>query len=150
MEGPDVAAFELSWYLPGRVLYTRHDPDPAVVIARNQHLLQLLETEGQPPQVHLLIDYTGRGITYDTLQLWGIIHRSPHSPDYQQLLQKLAAHPLMGWVVGVACQDPRMRVASTITATRYNIRRHDEPTMELALKFLKRMDPTLDVDEAAG
>jgi hypothetical protein len=134
---------ELAWYVPGRVIYTPGTPIKQEIAIRNAMVLEWLETEGEPPLVHVLIDHTNR---YNTGQLRE--QTSARVADYvnldnEEVRQKLLAHPLLGWIISVATPNPALKMAGTISSQQRNYRWHSVDTLRYALEFLNDRDSSL-------
>lgn len=133
----------LSWYLKGRIIYTPGTLDRDDMVERNRLTLALIEAEGEPPYVHVLIDHSCKEYKAEDLQ-----DRARSLKYYVQLgeeevRQKLLTHPLFGWVISIATPTASLKMAGTVSSQQRNYRWHSVSTLDEALEFLQSRDPSL-------
>ncbi len=109
---------------------------------RNGLILDLIESEGEPPMVHTLIDHANR-YTPDEL-----VHQPKKLKYYadlgnEEVRQRLLTHPMMGWVISVATPNVALKLAGVVSSQQRNYRWHSAATLEEALAFLQERDSTL-------
>jgi len=136
-------SLEVKWYLPGRIIYSYDVLSVPDRIERNRQVLRLLTTEGQPPTVHLLIDFSSTGHGNYTTGLQAMIERQETNEELKQLTQQIAEHPLFGWVVSIGEQNRPLTAAATVLANKLKYRRRSVATLQDALEFLKQVDSSL-------
>ena len=137
---------DVHWHLPGRIIYSYDVLSVSERIERNREILRLLETEGQPPKVHLLIDFSSTGHGNYILGLQDMIDRQETNEELKQLTKQVAEHPLLGWVVSIGEQNQSLTAAATVLATKLKYRRRAVDTLEEALDFLKKADASLPLE----
>jgi len=134
---------DVHWYLPGYIIYSYDELTVENRTERNRKIWQLLETGGQPPKVHVLIDFNSTGHGNYTMNLQKMTERQETNPELKQSVQQLAEHPLLGWVVSIGEGNPALTTAATVLAVRNKYRRQSVATLADALEFLKRADSSL-------
>lgn len=134
-------AIEVSWMIEGRVIYARGTDSVDDMAARNHIYLQMIEEAGQPPMVHVIVDYTGAP---SRNRLVGI-HYYVDSPklSLDEARSRLVAHPLLGWMVMVGAPNPSLKLAGRVLAAEGRYHRHHCDTLEEAFAFLEKEDATL-------
>lgn len=131
------------WHLPGRILYTYPAATAEDMLAREKQILHLLETEGQPPQVHLLIDCTAPEWKHHHTTIKEADTRLRTNDELRRMRHAIITHPLFGWVVSFGALDPSVQTVSGVMSIRNGYRRHVVETLDDARIFLKRVDPSL-------
>lgn len=133
---------EVWWYLPGRILYSPGSLVKEDIAARNAIALEMIESEGQPPMVHTLIDHTNRYSADD-------LRAQPRQASYytsassDEVRQNLISHPLLGWVLSINTPTSALKMAGTVMSQQSSYRWRSFETLDDALDFLQRIDPTL-------
>ena len=122
---------EISWYIPGRVVYAKftgeislHDAETA-----SELTAQLLQA-GDPPLVHLIADTTKLDRFPTNLNL---LNRSASKHLWQ---------PKLGWTIVISTNSTTRFISGIITQVA-RVRFRMFPTMEDGLKFLADQDSTL-------
>jgi hypothetical protein len=130
------------WHVPGRVLYSPGSTAAEDIAERNARVLEMIEREGKPPMVHLLIDHTNR---YTPEELEKLPKRAQEymQVDRNELRDRLISHPLMGWVLSVKTPTTAFKLAGAILSQQDHYRWRSMDSLEAALEFLSQMDPTL-------
>lgn len=132
---------DVTWYLPGHIIYCHDLIDPDAMMQRNLNAYALLNAEGKPPFVHLLIDFTSTDSPDYNVNIRNIMRRSRHSPEFEAARDQLIQHPLFGWVVVFGIKDANLNVGGKINAMRTNYKRKDVESLNEALTFIKQVDP---------
>ncbi len=132
----------LSWLVPGRIIYTPGTADRDLIAARNGLILEMIESEGQPPMIHTIVDHTNRYSAED------LSSQSRSLKYYTQLGQeaireKLLSHPLLGWIISVNTPNMALKMAGTVASQQRNYRWHSTNSLNDALDFLKGRDSSL-------
>jgi hypothetical protein len=136
-------AVDVYWHLFGHIIYTYDVIDVEERIDRNQRILDLLEQEGQPPKVHLLIDFSS---TDHGNYSYALSERLEHHKDNDELREsskRLADNSLFGWVVSIGAQNQELTASANVMATKFKYRRRVVDTLEEAIEFLKKVDSNL-------
>lgn len=133
---------DVSWYVPGRVLYGAGSLDRDQMLARNRQFLEVMQAEGQPPQVHFLIDHNGRYTPRDLLRPPHLMHYYINLGD-DEIREKLVTHPLCGWVMSIGTPTTALKMAGAATSKRHQYQWKTVKTLDEALAFLKRQDESL-------
>ena len=137
-------SIEVSWYLQGHILYTHNAVSGEVILARNKRILHHMEREGQPPYIHILVDYTGTPTdNYPDNILTFVLKRAQSSEEQNRVRRHILRHPLLGWVVAIGIPNSRIQTTANVIAIKDRFRRHDAATLEEALLFLRQKDPSL-------
>ena len=131
------------WYLPRHIIYAPGVAGQEPVLARNRDILELMNAQGQPPKVHILIDYRDMEPEAGNTGLEDVLGRLRDSSEYDQILRSITQHPLIGWVVSIGSPAPKFRTAMNVLAIKDGINRHEVGTLEEAIDFLKGKDPSL-------
>lgn len=130
----------LTWFLQGRILYSPGSVDREDIIQRNRLSLSMIETEGEEPFVHTLIDHTGRYQGGSVKQTGKLSHYV--NLGEEAVRDKLLSHPLLGWVISI--QTPTvLKMSGAVVSQKRNYRWHSVDSLEEALDFLQKRDPTL-------
>ncbi len=132
----------VSWFLKGRIAYS-----PGSLMIEDLHnryelLLALIDSEGQPPMIHTLIDHTDR-YTVEELQAQPKKLKYYSSFGDEEVRQKLHNHPMLGWIISIATPGIALKMAGTVASQQRNYRWHSVATIEEALDFLQERDDTL-------
>jgi hypothetical protein len=135
-------AVQISWLVKGRVIYAAGTLDRDEIIERNRLSYALIEAEGQPPMVHILIDHSNRYTAEDLQhQIRSLSHYVKLDSDDQN--EQLIKHPLLGWILSIANPSQSLKMAGAVRSQQYNYRWHSVDTLEDALDFLQERDGTL-------
>lgn len=134
---------DVTWYLPGHILYCYDLIVPEDMMKRNQKAYDMIEAEGKPPYVHMLIDFSSTDIEEYSVNVRNIVQRSKHSPEFEEARENLIQHPLFGWVVVFNIENPSLNLGGKLNAMRTNYKRKDVPSLIDALNFLKQVDPNI-------
>lgn len=134
---------EVHWHIQGHVLYCRGVFTADQMFIRNLNSFQLIEREGKPPYVHMLIDYTTTDIKDYSSNLRELVRWSNSSPEFQAARDNLLKHPLFGWVVSVGGHSRNIKISGKILSSRYNYKRKEVDTLDEALTFLKQVDSNI-------
>lgn len=134
---------QLSWYLPGRIILSSGTLEPEEIAERNRLLLALIESEGEPPFVHVLIDHTRSAYSEGDLEAHARSLSAYVKLDHEEVREKLLHHSRLGWVVSVATPTASLKMAGTISSQQRNYRWHSVDTFDEALEFLQSRDTTL-------
>jgi len=133
---------EVCWYLPGRILYSPGSLLKEDIAQRNALVLEMIETEGQPPMVHSLIDHTNRYTAED-------LQARPRQASYyvslsqDEVRQRLIGHPLLGWVLSINTPTSALKMAGAVMSQQSNYRWRSFDSLDAALDFLQQIDMTL-------
>lgn len=122
---------EISWYIPGRVVYAKFTGEISLNDAETASELtaQLLQA-GDPPLVHLIADTTKLDRFPTNLNL---LNRSASKHLWQ---------PKLGWTIVISTNSTTRFISGIITQVA-RVRFRMFPTMEDGLKFLTDQDVTL-------
>jgi hypothetical protein len=122
--------FELSWYLPKRVIHVHilGMLELSDVEAMSQAVAAFME-EGTAP-VHILLDDAKGG-------------RPPISLKEMQARMEIANHPSIGWIVGVGEADPVAKFLIPLLMKIVNMKYTRVATIEDGLNFLAKQDASL-------
>ncbi len=130
------------WLIPGRILYSPGTIDLSLILNRARLSLHMIETEGQPPMIHTLIDHTNQYTPEE-------IKQQPLKLTYYMQLvddevrEQLLAHPRLGWTISIATPNIGMKTAGAVISQRKNYRWHSVATLADALYFIQQRDTTL-------
>lgn len=124
----------VTWHTPGRILYDC--PQGAITQeiaeASNDMILRLLNSQSNPPLggIHLILDFQQateipRNLTNATQTL------------------KYMRHPALGWTIMIT-ENQIQRMFASVLAQIFRVRFKMVGSMEEALAFLYRQDPTLE------
>jgi len=132
---------DVSWYLKGHILYCYDVITDEDMTLRNQNALNLIEQDGKPPYVHMLIDFSSTASdTYES-DVRDLVRRSLSSKEFADARDNLIRHPLFGWVVVFQVHNRNINVGGKIVAMKYNYKRKEVATLTEAVEFLKQIDP---------
>ena len=122
---------EISWYIPGRVVYAKFTGEINLNDAETASELtaQMLQA-GDPPLVHLIADTTKLDRFPTNLNL---LNRSASKHLWQ---------PKLGWTIVISTNSTTRFISGIITQVA-RVRFRMFPTMEDGLKFLADQDGTL-------
>lgn len=134
---------DVSWYLPGRIIYCYDVLAVEERIARNRKILHLMDTEGQPPAVHTLIDFSSTDHGNYATGLQDMIDLHESNDDLRAVREALVQHPLQGWIISVGARNPALTANANVMAGRMHYNRRSVDTLEDAIAFLKKIDNTL-------
>jgi hypothetical protein len=134
-------AMQIQWLIEGRIMRVPGSTSTEVMAERNRLVLEAIETEGQPPMVHCLIDHRNQ-YTAEDLAAQPKLARSYVMED-DELRQKLLSHPMLGWVISIATPNPALKMAASISSQRDKYRWHSVSTFQEALKWLESHDTSL-------
>jgi hypothetical protein len=134
---------DVKWHIQGYILYCYNVHTADDIKARNQNALKLIEAEGKPPYVHMLIDFSLPEDPNYSANVRELVRFSTSSQEFQDARDKLIRHPLFGWVVAFNVQNLNSTVSGKIIAQKYGYKRKDVDTLEDAIVFLKQVDPTI-------
>ncbi len=135
---------DVSWYLKGHILYCYDVVKVEDMITRNTNALKLVEQDGQPPAVHMLIDFSSTNNPNYDLDVRELVGRSTSSIEFAEARDNLIRHPLFGWVVTFNIHNRNINVGGKIVAMKYNYKRKEVNSLPEAITFLKQVDPYLD------
>jgi hypothetical protein len=135
-------AAEIWWYVTGRILYSPGSTLKEDIAQRNAMALELIETEGQPPMVHTLIDHTKR---YSAEELQTLPRQVQYYifSDGNEVREKLIRHPMLGWVLSINTPTTALKMAGSVISQQDNYRWRHFDTLDEALDFLEQIDTTL-------
>ena len=134
---------EARWYLPGHIIFAPGATGQKSVLVRNREIFALMDTQGRPPKVHVLIDYRDMEPGDSNTGLEDVLGHLRDSSEYDRVIRDITQHPLIGWVVSIGSPSPRYRTAMNVLALKDGVRRHEVSTLEEAIDFLKGKDPSL-------
>lgn len=122
---------EISWYIPGRVVYAKFTGEISLAEAEaaSELTAQLLQS-GDPPLVHLIADTTKLDRFPTNLNL---LNRSASKHLWQ---------PKLGWTIVISTNSTTRFISGIITQVA-RVRFRMFPTLEDGLKFLADQDVTL-------
>lgn len=122
------------WLVPGRILYQWASGVVTLEEMRaiSQFNADLMTKEGQPPKVHLIMDYEG----VESLPTNFIKAR--------QASAVMVGHPQMEWGVGVHVPNTIVTFVANSLAQLFHVRYKTFNTHREALEFLFWVDPSLD------
>jgi hypothetical protein len=125
--------YTIAWLVPQRVISFKQQQNLPVSEMKiiDQTLCSLLD-EGQPKQVHLVVDMT------EAAQLPGV---------YQFKEIKVLQHPNLGWEILCSNNQQIVRTLATLAARLFNVRLKMVNTQTEALHFLKTIDSSLVLPE---
>ena len=132
---------DVRWYLQGHILYCHDVLNAEEMTQRNTNALKLLEEEGQPPYVHMLIDFASTNTDEFDADVRDLVRRSTSSQEFEDARDNLVRHPLFGWVVVFNIHSRNINVGGKIVATKYNYKRKEVNSLQEAIEFLKQVDP---------
>ncbi|MBC8170354.1 MAG: hypothetical protein H7X77_01730 [Anaerolineae bacterium] len=135
-------AVEVWWYVAGRVVYSPGSTAPEDIAERNARLLEMIESAGQPPMVHCLIDHTNRYTPEELQQQPKRLHEYLKI-DRNEIREKLITHPLNGWVLSIKPPNPIFKLAGAVISQQSHYRWRSFDSLEDALDFLQHTDATL-------
>lgn len=134
----------VAWHLPGRILYTYPAVTTEEMLSRERQVLKLLQNEGQPPLVHLLIDCTAPEWKYHRTTLKEADARLRTNEELQNLRNTIIMNPMFGWVISFGALNPSVQTVSGVMSIRNGYRRHVVETLPEAYEFLVNVDPSLE------
>lgn len=142
-DAPQTTSTAVSWHLKSHILYCYGVITSDDMLARNINAARLIEADGKPPFVHLIIDYSiSKAEDYPT-DIRNLIHRSESSEEFERARDQLVTNPLFGWVVAIGSPTRNIEVGATIVAARNNYRRKEVANLNEAITFLKQVDPNI-------
>lgn len=122
------------WLIPGRVIYQCATENLTLdeIAAVAQFNADLMTNEGQPPNVHLIMDYEN-------------IESIPSNfIKTRQASAVMVGHPMMEWGVGVQVPGSVINFVATTFAQLFRVKYKAFNTYKEAVDFLKWIDPSLD------
>lgn len=128
------------WHLKGHVLYCHHADTADDIMIRNQNALNLIQTDGKLPAVHMLIDFSLTEDADYTKDIRELLRFSTSSPEFQKARDALIRHPLFGWVVVFGIKSENVNMGGKIVAQKFSYKRKDVDTIDDAMAFLKQID----------
>lgn len=131
------------WHVPGHILYCYNVFNTDQMIMRNRNTFHLIESEGKPPHVHMLIDYSSTDIQAYSSDVRDLVRWATSSKEYEESRDKLIRHPLFGWVVAIGVHNRNIKISGKILSLRYNYKRKEVETLDEAMTFLKHVDPNI-------
>ncbi len=134
---------EVEWYLEGHIIKCFDVVPEEDMIQRNRNVLKLIEAEGKPPHVHMLIDFSSSNSKDYALDVRQLVRRSTYSIDFANTRDELLRHPLFGWVVVYGVHSNNINVSGKIISMKYNYKRKEVTTIQEAIDFLKRVDSNI-------
>ena len=134
---------DVHWYLPGRIIYCYDVFTVEERIERNRKILHLIETEGQPPQVHTLIDFSSTDYGNYAANLQDMIALYESNEELRAVRDAWCQHPLDGWTISVGARNQVYTSNANVMAGRMQYDRRSVDTLEDAIAFLKKVDKTL-------
>lgn len=134
---------DVRWYLKGHILYCQDVFNAEEMTRRNTNALNLLESEGKPPYVHMLIDFASTNTADFDADVRELVRRSTSSKAFADARDKLVRHPLFGWVVVFNIHDRNINAGGKIVAMQYNYKRKEVDSLPEAINFLKQVDPNI-------
>ncbi|MEZ4669998.1 MAG: hypothetical protein R3E39_19005 [Anaerolineae bacterium] len=122
---------EISWYIPGRVVYAKFTGEVSLNDAEtaSELVTQFLQS-GDPPLVHLIADTTKLDRFPTNLNL---LNRSASKHLWQ---------PKLGWTIVISTNSTTRFISGIITQVA-RVRFRMFPTVEDGLKFLADQDASL-------
>ena len=138
---------EVRWYLPGRILYCYDVYSVEERIERNRKILHLMDTEGQPPKVHTLIDFSSTDYGNYPANLQDMIDLHESNDELRAGRDALVQHPLQGWIISIGARNQTLTSNANVMAGRMHYNRRSVDTLEDALTFLQKIDNTLVFEE---
>lgn len=131
----------VEWLIKGRLMRFRGTADRDVMAARNQVILDAIETEGKPPLVHCLIDHTNQYTAEE-------IAKQPRTArdymlEHDEAREKLLNHRMLGWVISVATPNMGLKMAGTVVSQKDEYRWRSVETLQDAFNWLQKVDTTL-------
>ena len=105
--------------------------------------MRLVETEGQPPYVHMLIDFSTTQVFSYTARMNETLEGYRTTEELVKLRERLVQNPLLGWVVSVGMKSEGLKAMSIVLANEGRYKQHNSDTLEDALLFLKSVDESL-------
>lgn len=131
------------WLLPGRICYSPGHADTRAMAIRNRKVLSLIESEGQKPFVHNLIDHSNRYTPQERAQQEQRLQYYMSIPNDDDIRDRLLSHPMLGWVISIATPNTGLKMAGAVISQQRNYRWHSVDTIAEALAFLQARDPSL-------
>lgn len=136
---------DVKWYLKGHILYCKDVLTADEMIERNTNALELLEQDGKPPYVHMLIDFASTNIENYDLNVRELVRRSTSSQAFANARDNLIQHPLFGWVIVFNVHNRNINVSGKIVSMKYNYKRKEVNSLPEAIDFLKQVDPNITI-----
>jgi len=131
------------WYLKGHILHCYDVLTADEMTQRNRNALQLLEKEGKPPAVHMIIDFSSTDVDNYEADVRELVRRSTSSREFADARDNLIRHPLFGWVVVFGVHNRNINVGGKIVSMKYSYKRKEVNTISEAAAFLKQIDPNV-------
>lgn len=132
---------QVQWLIEGRIMRVPGSTSTEVMAERNRLVLEAIESEGQPPMVHCLIDHRNQYSAED-LAAQPKLARSYVLAD-DEIRQKLLSHPMLGWVISIATPNMALKLAATISSQRDKYRWHTVQSFQEAIEWLESHDTSL-------
>lgn len=133
---------KIHWYLPGRILLIEAlSASREALMERNRTLLDYIDREGQPPAVHVLVDYRHAQSENFPVTIKDYLNAERLQQDKAR--QALTQHPLLGWVISIAAPHIIVQLGANLLAQKGHYHWQHVATLAEALGFLKAQDSTL-------